>query len=228
MGVWSRARQLFATGGRQRSSRLEQRFAGVYENRLWLSEESVSGAGSGRGSEQVAHALHLLTRFCDGLELASLADLPCGDFNWMPIFLGENPDIDYVGYDVVPALVEANLKAHPLCRFEVLDITQQVPAPADLLFSKDLLNHLSESDVWAALENMVASGSEYLMLTTNRGFANTDLDPTQPHASRYLDLEAAPYALTDAIYGDHYILLFRSRDVGTRLRQRRSSVVGAR
>jgi len=206
-------------------TRLGERFSHVYEKRLWLSEESASGSGSERASGQVTHSIALLERFVEELRLKSIADIPCGDFNWMSLFLERHPHLAYVGYDVVPALIEANRQKYPRVRFEVLDITQQAPRRADLLFSKDMLNHLCEADVWAALENMVASGAAYLMLTTNRGFENVDLEPTQPHASRLLDLEAAPYSLTSPVYGDHYLLLFRADDVRRRLDERRAETV---
>lgn len=197
-----------------------RRFSEVYDHGLWGSPESVSGPGSERGSGQVEHSIKILDRFTRELGLRSIADIPCGDFNWMPQFLERHPGLRYVGYDVVPHLISTNRERHPGVQFRWLDITQGKPAKADLIFCKDLLNHLSEADVWKALENMVASGAKYLLLTTNRGFDNVDLSPELPHASRHLNLEAAPYALSGPIYGDHYLLLFRATDVARRLRER--------
>ncbi|MBU2167224.1 MAG: class I SAM-dependent methyltransferase [Alphaproteobacteria bacterium] len=155
--------------------------------------------------------------------IRSLADIPCGDFNWMPEVLTAQPGLDYVGYDVVPALIRDNRLHHPAHDFRLLDITRAAPAHADLVFSKDLLNHLTEADVWAALENMAASGADWLLVTTNRGFDNVDLDPTVPHASRLLDLEAQPYSLPEPVSGDHYLLLYRMADVARRLAMRATS-----
>lgn len=198
-----------------------RRFSEVYDHGLWGSTESASGVGSERGSGQVEHSIKILDHFTHELRLRSIADIPCGDFNWMPQFLEWHPGLRYVGYDVVPHLISTNRERHPGVQFRWLDITQGRPAKADLIFCKDLLNHLSEADVWRALENMVASGAKYLLLTTNRGFDNVDLSPDQPHASRHLNLETEPYSLAGAIHGDHYLLLFRARDVALRLRQRR-------
>lgn len=200
----------------------QARFTLVYKERNWLSDESVSGSGSERASGQVLHTLDLLERFTRELGLGSIADVPCGDFNWMPLFLEAHPHIAYTGYDVVPPLIASNRKRYPQHRFEVLDITKKAPKAADLLISKDMMNHLFERDVWAALENMAASGSKYLLLTTNRGFDNSELSPAQVQASRYLNLEAAPYSMPEPLYGDHYMLLFRREDVARRLAERRS------
>lgn len=200
---------------------LGDRFTEVYENRLWLSDESVSGQGSERGSGSVAHAVARLDQITRDLGVRSIADVPCGDFNWMPMFLDQHPEVDYVGYDVVPALIAENRSRYPGHRFELLDITLATPAQADLIFCKDMFNHLKTDDVWRALENMVASGPKYLMLTTNKGFENTELEPTEAHASRFLNLEVAPFSLPAPLYDDHYLPVWRVEDIQQRLAERK-------
>jgi hypothetical protein len=217
--MFARVRTLFNGRGKKTALPLKDRFTEVYENRMWQSEESVSGKGSERTSGQVTHALDILHRFTQELGLRSIADVPCGDFNWMPAFLEQHPEVAYAGYDIVPALIEENRRRYPGRRFELLDITSQAPKRADLLFSKDLVNHLAERDVWAALGNMVRSKATYLMMTTNRGSKNVELLPGQAHASRLLDLEAAPYSMPPPLYGDHYLLLWPCDAVAKRLRE---------
>jgi hypothetical protein len=200
---------------------LKARFTSVYEKRSWLSEETASGFGSERSSGQVLHALDLLRRMIRDLDIRSIADVPCGDFNWMPILLEEHPEIDYVGYDIVPPLILENRRRHPERRFAVLDITREVPAQSDLIFMKDLLNHLYEKDVWTALENMSASRSRYFMVTNNTGETNVDIWSREPSMSRVLDLFAEPYSLPPAIYADHYIAVWDRDAVARRLSERR-------
>lgn len=201
------------------TNQLEARFTEVYEKRLWESAESASRIGSDRTSGQVTHSIDLLTRFMAELNLKSIADIPCGDFNWMPMFLDHHPEIAYVGYDVVPAIIAANRARYPNREFRVLDITRKAPDQADLIFSKDMVNHLKEDDVWATLKNMVASRPKYLMITSNRGFEHVELDDSYANASRHLDLEAAPFSLPTPIYADHYISLWTYEDVKQRLDQ---------
>jgi hypothetical protein len=212
---------LFGKKWAKRSS--ADRFTEVFEQRMWRSEESASGPGSDRSSRSVTHCIDLLHRFTQELDLKSIADAPCGDFNWMPAFLDQHPEVDYVGYDVVPAVIAQNRQRHPGRRFETLDLAREVPAQADLVFCKDLVNHLYDRDVWAALENMVKSGAKYLMITSNRGSVNTELDGSRADASRHLDLEAQPYSLPKPIYGDHYIALWRREDVERRLQESRAA-----
>lgn len=200
----------------------QARFEEVWRAGLWGSKESASGPGSERSAGSVTHSVEVLDRLIGDLGVRSLADIPCGDFNWMPLLLERRPGLSYRGYDVVEALIADNRRRFPGMRFELLDITRSPPARVDLIFSKDLMNHLPEAQVWAALENMVASGSRWLLLTTNRGFANTELQEGVPHASRHLDLENAPYSLREPLWGDHYLLLFTREQVARRLDARRA------
>lgn len=96
------------------------------------------------------------------------------------MFLETHPEVAYVGYDVVPALIAENRINHPGYRFEFLDVTLDRPEQADLIFSKDMFNHLNTEDIWAALENMVASKPRYLTLTSTPGFETASWSPPRP------------------------------------------------
>ncbi|WP_309629739.1 hypothetical protein [Brevundimonas sp.] len=219
--VWlRRLRRRFVPAYGLRNPTNRQRFETVFRTRRWALGESVSGPGSDRDSAQVDHAIRVLTKACDELGVRSIADLPCGDFHRFDLFLKDRPAIDYVGYDIVGALIGRNRIDHPGRRFEVLDITSQVPAPADLIFSKDLVNHLYERDVWATLRNMAASGSRWLLITSNTGFANQELFMFRPGASRELDLRASPYSLPEPIWSDHYFSLWTVEAVAARVAER--------
>lgn len=200
-----------------------ERFGQVFRTRTWATGESASGQGSERNSPCVEHAVRVLNDVCSRFEVRSIADVPCGDFNWFDLFLSDRPDLDYTGYDVVDAVVRQNRERYPDRRFETLDITREVPEPADLIFCKDLVNHLFERDVWATLENLTASGSRLLLITSNAGFQNTELVLREPGASRLLDLRATPYRLPEPIYSDHYLSLWVVEDVARRLRQRETA-----
>jgi hypothetical protein len=194
-----------------------ERFTRVYETRRWATGESVSGPGSDHGSGSVEHTTRLLHRFIPELGVRSIADIPCGDFHWMGEVLSAHPDVRYVGYDIVAPLIARNWRTQPGRSFAVLDIVTEVPPAADLILCKDLVNHLYERDVRAALKNMVASGSTWLLITSNTGFENLELDMLAPGASRELDLAAPPYDLPPPVYGDHYLSLWRLEEVGRAL-----------
>jgi hypothetical protein len=193
----------------------------VFETRRWATGESVSGPGSDHGSGSVAHTARLLHRFIPELGVRTLADIPCGDFHWMGQTLIQHPGVEYVGYDIVEPLIARNGRMHPGRSFVVLDIVTEVPPRADLILCKDLVNHLYERDVRSALRNMVASGSTWLLITSNTGYENLELEMLAPGASRELDLAAPPYDLPPPVYGDHYLSLWRLADVGVALARSR-------
>src|SRR5207302_6386680 len=99
------------------------------------------------------------------MAVRSLLDIPCGDFHWMQHV--DLSGVEYVGADVVPEMVAANARfAAANVSFRRLDvISDRLPA-ADLVLCRDCLPHFSLRDVRRALENIVASGSTFLLTTT--------------------------------------------------------------
>ena len=126
--------------------------------------ESVSGPGS--SADQTATLREALPRLLRGLGVSRLLDLPCGDFHWMASV--DLSDIEYVGGDLVPAIVESNRAKHgrPGRTFQLLDLTSSPLPQADLVICRDCLVHLSIADIWLAVENVRRSGATYLLTTT--------------------------------------------------------------
>lgn len=142
---------------------MDQVFGRIFQENRWGDAESRSGEGSNLAQTERLRALlpGLLAEF----EVRSMLDIPCGDWNWMrhvPLAL------DYTGGDVVPELIAANQARFgaPDRHFRVMDITRDKLPPVDLVFCRDLLVHLSFSDIAAALANIRASGARWLLATT--------------------------------------------------------------
>lgn len=210
-----RVRKILGIGKRPKAHRnLRSRFTYVYCSNEWKSSESASGPGSNLDSGSVRQARIALSQVLHDHDIRSIADVPCGDFNWMPHFLAEHPHVDYAGYDIVTPLIAANRKTYTGRRFHVLDITRKMPERADLLFSKDLVNHLMERDVWRALANMVRSGATYLMITSNADpVPNAELPKNLGGVSRTLNLQIAPYDFPPPIYDDGYLAMWKTADL---------------
>lgn len=139
-------------------------FQKIYRERGWHSGESVSGWGSElKNTERVIRELPGLLRRHG---VASMLDLPCGDFNWMRHV--DLAGIDYTGADIVPDLVGANQAAYGGTgrRFLTLNLLEDSLPNADLILCRDCLFHFSHADVFRALENCAASGARYLLTTT--------------------------------------------------------------
>jgi hypothetical protein len=105
------------------------------------------------------------------------------------------PGVSYLGGDVLPELVAAAAARNRDSerRFTVLDLTSSELPPADLLFCRDCLVHLSIADAWLALANVKRAPIDFLLTTTFPG-TTTNIDITTGDW-RPLNLERAPFSL---------------------------------
>jgi SAM-dependent methyltransferase len=212
---------------------LERVFAEIYEKNIWGDPETRSGMGSRKESSYVRDTLAALREIVARYDVRSLADIPCGDFNWIGEFL-LGSRVRYVGYDIVAKLVADNREKHPGIEFRQLNIVEGVPERADLILCKDLLNHLTYEEVRCALENMRRSGARYLLASNNFGCRNRQsahrwfnsgwevmagrwpsfkIRRPRKRFSRYLDITAAPLNYTAPIWRSGYLGLWSLPDL---------------
>jgi SAM-dependent methyltransferase len=141
----------------------KQAFTHIHRVNAWNSTESASGPGSSlTETEAIRQALPSLF---ENYGIQSLLDLPCGDHNWMQTVVLKQ--VRYIGADIVPELIAANKQyERPHLSFQVLDLISDPLPVVDLVLIRDCLVHFSHADVVAALNNVVRSGSTYLLTTT--------------------------------------------------------------
>lgn len=167
-----------------------QVFQEIYDRKLWGSDESISGQGSSLAeTEAVRAALPALLR---ELDCRSVLDVPCGDFFWMSTI---DINADYIGGDIVPALVARNQEKYGNARrrFIQLDLTSDPLPDVDIIFCRDCLPHLAVAQVQKALANIRRSGATYLLTTTfDEQTRNADI-PTGMF--RPINLSIAPFSL---------------------------------
>lgn len=130
-----------------------------------LGMESVSGTGS--TLEATKTIVEKLPGILKQLDIRSIFDIPCGDFNFMSRV--NMPLTTYLGADIVEENIIQNTWKYTRNgqnrSFIVRDITTDPLPCVDLIFCRDCLVHFSDEDVWKALKNIMASGSKYLMTT---------------------------------------------------------------
>ena len=139
-------------------------FERIYRENLWSNPESRSGPGSTR-----VQALAIAPDFrkiLDQLEIRTILDAPCGDFNWMSAM--DIAGIGYTGIDIVSPLILENERRYskPGINFLRKDLTRDTLPCADLILSRDCLVHFSYRDIGRALKNMISSQSRYIMTTS--------------------------------------------------------------
>jgi len=185
----------------------EELFAAIMQRNEWSSTESISGTGS--TLEQTAHLRGVLPALLERLEIRTLLDLPCGDFNWISHV--KLPVETYIGGDIVEHVVQSNRErfgrdANPRRTFVRLDMTAD-PLPAvDLVLCRDCLVHFSYEDIWRAMRQLRNSGAIYLLTTLN-----VMLPPFSLPAPIEIINERCTEA--DGKYADKSLGLWRIRDL---------------
>jgi len=176
-------------------SDVERLFSEVYHANIWNSTESRSGEGS--SAEAARHLVRELPGLLRRFGVASVLDVPCGDFNWMhDVHLD---GVDYVGGDIVPDLIARNQAEfeRPGRRFLVLDLVEGPLPRADLVLSRDCFIHLTLPMIFSALGKIVDSGASYL-LTSHFPWReivnNYDIDEILV-GGRRVNFEVAPFGL---------------------------------
>ena len=210
-----------------RTLRTEEVFVEIYRTNAWGGKESVSGGGSDIDQTRVVEAV--LPGMLRELGVRTMLDIPCGDFHWMSRV--DLSDVDYLGADIVDELVAENNAryASGRVRFRRLDLIRDPLPRVDLIFCRDCLVHLASPDVEAALVNIAASGSDYLLTTT---FPAHESNPEIVTGEwRPLNLEISPLALRPPLrlvnegctegggaYSDKSLGLWRVADLARRWR----------
>ena len=180
---WLRCRKL-------RRLSTQEVFTDIFQRNSWDSALSVSGQGSDlRQTAEIAKQLPDILRKIDA---HSVLDVPCGDFHWMRNV--NLSGIQYLGADIVPELICRNQRYETEnITFRHIDLLTDPLPKMDVVFNRDCLVHFSFADVRKALQNICASGGEYLITTTFPGRARNRDIPTGEW--RTLDLESEPFLL---------------------------------
>lgn len=166
-------------------------FTEYYNNNSWNGKESLSGPGS--DYEQTKYLIPELQILLKDLNIESMLDVPCGDFNWMRRV---NLDgIRYTGGDIVDKIININNKkfGSKNISFQSIDVVNDSLPKVDLIMVRDCFVHLPNDDIMSAINNIIDSKSRYL-LTTNFMWrypeANKDIEVG---GWRRLNLQSKPF-----------------------------------
>ena len=173
---------------------LKEAFKTAFNDKIWTADgdRSVSGSGSEiRNASTIATWIDALIEI-EGVK--TVADFPCGDFNWQYLFL--NDGLEYKGLDIVPEIVKQNTaktKKRKNVSFSAGDLTSSKLPSADLLIVRDCLVHLSNEDGLKALKNVCRSDIRLLAITS---FINLQVNTnTVAPIWRAQNLQKAPFNL---------------------------------
>lgn len=170
-------------------------FQKIYRTNHWQGTESISGPGSSLKATALVRE-HLSALFLD-LQIRTLSDAPCGDAKWISQITG--PLDSYVGYDIVPELIQENLERRTSANqfFHEANIIVDVLPKTDAILCRDCLVHLPFDAAHEAIKNFVKSHSTYLVATT---FPATAANLDSGYGGwRRLNLETAPFNFPEPI-----------------------------
>lgn len=177
----------------------DRAYAVVYQYNVWGSDVSRSGTGSDLWSPEARLAVTALEAVVDAFGVRSVLDCACGDATWMvPYFVRRHPEVSYTGVDIVSEVIEQNRQRHPDVDFLALDISES-PLPvgaAELIFSKETVNHMDLNDAQAALRSFAATGARWLLTNVHEGSDNSQgLDKKCFTTYVKYDYELPPFGL---------------------------------
>lgn len=163
-------------------------FEKIYDLHHWYNEESKSGPGA--SLRQTKTVRNVLPTLLQELNIKTILDIPCGDFNWM-----KEVDLtayNYCGADIVNFIIKHNngVFARSGRQFLWADITTSPLPQVDLVFCRDCFVHFSYPDIDKAIRNIKKSGSKYLLTTTFPTRSNVDITTG---SWRPVNLESDPF-----------------------------------
>lgn len=190
---------------------MEETFTSIYRSNGWGGRESLSGSGSDMVETKAIRKA--LPKLFKKYKVKTLLDLPCGDFNWM-----EHVDRSYLrlydGADVVTELLNDNRRKWPDIGWYHIDITKTWPPEYDMILCRDLLGHFSNEDVEKALDNIIKSGSKYLLSTTfPAALSNVDIETGSWRPINLELLLGEPLELIDEDYSGKKLGLWNLKTV---------------
>jgi SAM-dependent methyltransferase len=168
---------------------MSNRFEQIYATNEW-------GSGSGEGSLPM-HTLgyvEFLQRFLAEKRISSVVDMGCGDWQFSRSI--QWGSIRYRGYDVVRSVIEENIKRYsaPNVSFHLYSGNAEELPPADLLISKDVLQHLSDNSIGKVLPFLDRFKYSLLTNCVNPRGTTVPMDIADGDF-RYLDLRLPPFSL---------------------------------
>lgn len=187
--------------------------------RYYEDETSVWGGHSGGGSMPywTLEYRAFLERFISLNNIRSIVDIGCGDWQFSRFinFTG----IEYHGFDVVESVIRRNQERYsaPNVHFEIMPEDFNRIPNADLLIMKDVLQHLSNDDIFKFKNELFFRFPKNILTNSYRKLRihNYDLSSGDYTTGHNYDIAAGDFRCLDLNddpfnFGGSYVLEFSS------------------
>ena len=172
----------------------QQVFTDIYANKIWgTNDEGLGWSGIGSSLQATIAYREFIENFLRDYSIKTVVDLGCGDWEFSRFINWAN--INYLGIDIVRQVVERNIEKYQTdtIHFMHADALGYDMPSADLLICKEVLQHLSNKEIFAICSQfrkykycLITNGIDYETLTSeNREISCGDYRP--------LDLTAPPF-----------------------------------
>jgi len=170
-------------------------FQNVYTHKVWTHGTAVPLSGSGSTLLKTQATREALKAAIIRYNVTSVVDAPCGDLTWMRTlfpFLKEH-GVEYIGVDIVASEINRLRTEFPTHRFERLDMVNTVLPQADLIFSRQALQHMNAEDNVRVINRWRESGARFLLQTTYRTTSNSNYQSVGDGTNSLINFETDPY-----------------------------------
>jgi hypothetical protein len=169
----------------------KKRFEKIYENKVWMNKPNArSSSGNGSELENTVNLRVELPKIISRLKITNLLDVGCGDWNWMSqVALPCN----YIGIDIVESVIRQNKTIHgtPNKSFIVLDAVVDPLPVCDAVLLREVIFHLSYSDIDRMIKNIILVNPIYVIITSDKSIElNRDI---RTGDFRMLNMEREPF-----------------------------------
>lgn len=175
----------------EHQQQLSDTFNRIYAEGTWCKDVAGKGtSGTGSTLEITREYRVYVEDFMKKHSVKSIVDAGCGDWSFSSAI--DWGDASYLGIDIASDVIAGVRNKHQKGRitFQVGDITEELPA-AELLISKDVLQHLSNELVHKFIRNNLRKDKyKWVILTNDRGNENRDV---ASGGYRAIDLAAPPF-----------------------------------
>ncbi len=169
-------------------------FSEIYANKVW--GENCEGIGwSGEGSDDQVTIIYreFLQNFIEKNSIKSVVDLGCGDWEFTRFMNWDG--VDYKGYDVVASVIVRNksrFEKENIHFFQADALNSELPV-ADLLVCKDVLQHLTNADIFRVMKQF--HKYKYILITNGLDASTLSSDNYDIGRGDYrpLDLSKPPF-----------------------------------
>ncbi|MBX9688708.1 MAG: class I SAM-dependent methyltransferase [Candidatus Obscuribacterales bacterium] len=150
-------------------------FAEIYARNRWGGKPGEYYSGTGSDSERSGPYIAALATFIESNGIREVVDIGCGDFRVGAELLQATSIEKYIGIDVVGALIEHNRErfANERIKFECLDACRSELPAGELCILRQVLQHLSNSEIKVILQK-VRANYRFVLITEHHPIRTAD------------------------------------------------------